>query len=480
MATYTFNNLAIVNNINGVYVSTTATVTITVDDSVTDLTAITPSNIQSIEISGAGPGFDGIASSTGLLSDANLRDAAGDPVDTTLLTTDLGPTPSGSVIIFPRTETDGFGVGEAIFFNSITPPVASINFGDLQNQGDDVFAVDDPTTTTDFLWNMGAGNDFATAGAGDDTLSGGAGNDVLNGGDGDNVLTGGEGFDIFEVSDGDITIQDFGVGTGGDIDDGDQTNNDFIDLEPYYDNFFEARADLEDDGLLNQSNTTDSVGRDVDYTDNTELPGTITLVGVDTENLTNDNVNLTCFVRGTRIRTPYGDIPIEELSVGDLVETLDNGQQPIRWIGKRRVKAQGSFAPIHIRSGVLGNSRDLLVSRQHRMLIASWRVELHFGTSEVLTRASHLINHDGVFVDKTENTVEYLHLLFDDHQVIFSEDFPSESFHPGHFSIEGLEEETREELFSLFPELRDECFINAYTAARVSLKRHEAKALFVS
>src|SRR5690606_28950852 len=40
-----------------------------------------------------------------------------------------------------------------------------------------------------------------------------------------------------------------------------------------------------------------------------------------------------CFTLGTLIETNEGNKPIEELVRGDLIATLDDGYQPIRWIG---------------------------------------------------------------------------------------------------------------------------------------------------
>ena len=77
----------------------------------------------------------------------------------------------------------------------------------------------------------------------------------------------------------------------------------------------------------------------------------------------------TCFAKGTRIRTMTGDLPIEALSVGDLVPTQDHGLQAIRWIGHSTVSGLGRLAPILFEKGVMGNTRDLLVSPQHRMVL---------------------------------------------------------------------------------------------------------------
>lgn len=44
-----------------------------------------------------------------------------------------------------------------------------------------------------------------------------------------------------------------------------------------------------------------------------------------------------CFVKGSLIQTPKGDVPVENLKVGDLVITKNYGLQSIRWIGSRQL-----------------------------------------------------------------------------------------------------------------------------------------------
>lgn len=91
-----------------------------------------------------------------------------------------------------------------------------------------------------------------------------------------------------------------------------------------------------------------------------------------------------CFVLGTLIRTPYGDIPVEDLEQGDLVETFDNAAQPVRWVGHRTVPATGHLAPIRINANTFGEHSTLLVSPQHRILIRDSLAELLFDDAEVL------------------------------------------------------------------------------------------------
>lgn len=106
----------------------------------------------------------------------------------------------------------------------------------------------------------GLGDDSVVGNAGSDTLDGGSGNDSLVGGGGDDALhgnndtdtlEGGAGDDQFSysVGDGHDTISDFNTGISGTLTDGDNTNNDFIDLSGFNDNLSELRADQNDDGI---------------------------------------------------------------------------------------------------------------------------------------------------------------------------------------------------------------------------------------
>ncbi|MFU1478930.1 Hint domain-containing protein [Roseovarius sp. C7] len=159
-----------------------------------------------------------------------------------------------------------------------------------------------------------------------------------------------------------------------------------------------------------------------------------------------------CFVAGTRIKTKDGMRPIETLVPGDMIYTCDEGYQPLRWLGTREVSGMGNFAPILIKTGTLGNSRDLWVSPQHRMLISDWRAELWSGEPEVLVAAKRLVN-DRTILRQPMPRVTYCHMLFDRHQIVIAEGCASESLHPGRQALMGLSEESRAELFELFPEL---------------------------
>ena len=185
----------------------------------------------------------------------------------------------------------------------------------------------------------------------------------------------------------------------------------------------------------------------------------------------NDNV-VPCFTQGTLIETDKGPRSIDDLEIGDLVRTKDNGFQRIRWIGSTTVPANNKYGPIVISKDALGKHDELRVSPRHRILIDGWRADVLFGETEVLVSACHLKDGDKIY-QATGGDVTYYHMLFDDHQIIYSNGVETESLHPGKCAFKGLPKESRQEILELFPELKEE--LGTYgPLARRELQRYEA------
>ncbi len=169
---------------------------------------------------------------------------------------------------------------------------------------------------------------------------------------------------------------------------------------------------------------------------------------------------LICFARGTRLLTPTGERAVEDLHEGDPVTLSDGRVMPVRWIGQRRVGAgelalRPELRPVRIRAGAFGPgrpARDLVVSPQHRVVVDHWRTEMLFGAAEVLVPAKTLVDGETVVIDRTES-VEYFHVMLDDHEILVSEGLASESLYAGPTAIAGMAAEARAELELLFPEL---------------------------
>lgn len=192
-----------------------------------------------------------------------------------------------------------------------------------------------------------------------------------------------------------------------------------------------------------------------------------------------------CFTTGTLIETETGPEPVEALTVGDKVLTKDHGLQPIRWIETspippERLRRDPDLRPVRILRGSLGPdipSRDLLVSQQHRVLIQGPKVELLFGTAEVLVAAKHLCSWPGIFVDTSDQPVEYLHILLDQHEILTAEGALAESLFLGDEALHSLSSDGLQELTSIFPDRTPDRTPSFGRAARLILREHEARAL---
>jgi len=170
-----------------------------------------------------------------------------------------------------------------------------------------------------------------------------------------------------------------------------------------------------------------------------------------------------CFARGTMLDTPEGLRAIESLKAGDLVLTRDNGPQPIRWIGSRMITAKELSAheklrPIRIKAGALGAgtpAADLVVSPQHRVLVRSKVAIRMFGAAEVLVAAKQLLQVDGIDICDKPDEVEYFHMLFDRHEVVFANGAEAESLYTGPEAIKSVGPAALEEIYEILPELRE-------------------------
>ena len=285
---------------------------------------------------------------------------------------------------------------------------------------------------------------------GADTLEGGAGDDVIVLGGGD-IGQGGDGNDTFTIDGAALTGAAITVVGGEGAESG---AGDTLDLTGFLQK-----------GSIVYSNLDDGAGG---------LSGTATLI--DGSVLTFSEIEtIICFTAGTMIRTPRGERQIETLKPGDMVTTLDRGEQPLRWIGRRTVPATGVLAPIRFATGSYGNHRDLLVSPQHRMLCRGYAAQLLFGETEVLAPAKSLVDDFQVTIDYG-GMVTYVHMLFDRHEIVIANGAPSESFYPGRCGLDSLSDPSRDELFRLFPALRSDA--GSYgPASRTCVKGSEARAL---
>ena len=307
----------------------------------------------------------------------------------------------------------------------------------------------------------GAGGDFIAGETGHDELFGGEGADQISGGEGYDIIVGGAGDDMLSGgADDDVLV--FQDGSGIDvITDFDMRDDD---LNGVTNDQFDVSALTDANG--NPVNAWDVVVSD-DGTGSAVLTfpngESVTLWGVAPTQVDTApelySIGIPCYVSGTRIMTPSGEVPVEDLRAGDQVTTLGAGPQPLLWHGKRRLgrdilAEHPELLPVLIRNGTFGNRGDLLVSPQHGIYLPAPRFGPDTGAHRVFARAKHLLSTQaGVRVARGKREVCYHHLLLPRHAVIVANGALSESLYPGRFALSGFDRVAKAELFGLFPAL---------------------------
>jgi autotransporter passenger strand-loop-strand repeat protein len=151
----------------------------------------------------------------------------------------------------------------------------------------------------------------------------------------------------------------------------------------------------------------------------------------DTFYVTKDSTNQTqitltpCFCTGTRILTDRGEVPVEQLAVGDRVKTADGTPRPVKWIGHRNLDLSRHpdpelVWPVLVQAGAMGDNaphRDLYVSPDHALLLDG-----------LLVPARLLVNGASIQTVCTRKTVTYHHVELETHDILLAENLPAESY----------------------------------------------------
>ena len=168
-----------------------------------------------------------------------------------------------------------------------------------------------------------------------------------------------------------------------------------------------------------------------------------------------------CHGAGTRLRTIQGEIPIEDLSVGDLRWTINAGYQPIVWIDKHTLSpAELSHKP-HLRAIRLSAhalchnqpERDLILSPQHRLRLSSNIIGRITGEHQAMVSAKDLLQLEGVDVVDTDAPITYYHIMTPEHQLIMAHGCLGETLFTGPQALRMIPAESRRELHALLPDI---------------------------
>ena len=131
-----------------------------------------------------------------------------------------------------------------------------------------------------------------------------------------------------------------------------------------------------------------------------------------------------CFCKGTLIRTPSGEIPVEHLAIGDTVVTWRGDHRPIIWIGVGQVLStrgrRTAATPVIVRKGALADNvphADLRVTKGHSFFIDGALIPVEF-----------LVNHRSILWDDRAQEVSVYHVELLSHDILIANSAPAESY----------------------------------------------------
>ncbi|MCP1237749.1 tail fiber protein [Gluconobacter kondonii] len=138
-----------------------------------------------------------------------------------------------------------------------------------------------------------------------------------------------------------------------------------------------------------------------------------------------------CFCRGSRIRTARGDIPVEEIQIGDHIVAFDDDVtegtiRQVTWVGQSRAVVRTRLPddeagyPVRILKNAIADGvpfKDMLITAEHCLFFDGKFVP-----------ARMLVNGRSIFFDKSIMSYDYYHIETEDHSVIMADGMLTESY----------------------------------------------------
>ena len=132
-----------------------------------------------------------------------------------------------------------------------------------------------------------------------------------------------------------------------------------------------------------------------------------------------------CYAAGTRILTARGEVRVEDLAVGEKVQTRFAGLTPIKWIGHRRIDCRRhpdpqQVWPVRVAAGAFGPdqpSRDLCLSPDHAVAVDGALIPIRL-----------LVNGASIRQETGVPQVDYFHIELDRHDLLLADGLPAESY----------------------------------------------------
>ncbi|MCP1246079.1 Hint domain-containing protein [Acetobacter cerevisiae] len=163
-----------------------------------------------------------------------------------------------------------------------------------------------------------------------------------------------------------------------------------------------------------------------DYSANGAGPLTVSSDGT---SLSIEAVGSVCFLPGTLLRTPEGEVTVEDVQIGDTLLTFENGKpvaQPVVWVGSKQAEVRPALPldeagwPVRVRQDALADgvpSKDLLITPEHCLYLDGQFVPVRM-----------LVNGETIAYDQTIRAYTYYHVETAQHAVIMADGALTESY----------------------------------------------------
>ncbi|NHN89101.1 Hint domain-containing protein [Acetobacter conturbans] len=136
-----------------------------------------------------------------------------------------------------------------------------------------------------------------------------------------------------------------------------------------------------------------------------------------------------CFLADSMIRTVQGDVPVQDIRIGDQIVAIVNGHPTLRkivWTGMASVSVRSGLPddeagyPIRILKDAFSDnvpSKDMLITSEHCLFLQN-----RFLPARIL------VNGRSIFYDRSITTYDYYHIETEPHSVILADNVPTESY----------------------------------------------------
>lgn len=131
-----------------------------------------------------------------------------------------------------------------------------------------------------------------------------------------------------------------------------------------------------------------------------------------------------CFLPGTRIAVPGGEMNVEDLRLGDIIRTIHGDARRIVWIGTGCALAtpgrRNAATPIIVRKSALAENvphRDLRVTKGHALYLDGVLIPVEF-----------LVNHRSIMWDDHTREIRLYHIELEQHDILLANGAAAESY----------------------------------------------------